>query len=176
MCVCLINCYQSNNKDSLETYCLLLEQWNYAVHHYPSILPLSSSITPSLSCYYRTHPSVPCWHLLLFPSFFISSPLEPFLIVFLSSVLFCFLSFSFSGRWVVWIKRPTWCTSRLELTVDVSLFLFLLLSFFCFFQFLSSSPPSTLALPFLLSPQPPMLFFFLCRSEKWTDELWTTVN
>ncbi len=44
-CVCVINCYQSNNKDSLETDCLLLKQWKYAVHHYPSILP---SPLPSL--------------------------------------------------------------------------------------------------------------------------------
>ncbi len=144
---------------------------------------LSSSITPSLSCHYRTHPSVPCWHLLLFPSFFISSPLEPFLIVFLSSVLFVFCPFlfSFSGRWVVWIKRQTWCTSRLELTVDVSLFLFLLLPlksclyFFCFFSF--SLLPLLAILPCLsyFPPMPPMLFS-PCHSEKWTDELWTTIN
>lgn len=75
----------------------------------------------------------------------------------LSFFVFCLFLFSFSGRWVVWIKRQTWCTSRLELTVDVSLFLFLLLplksclSFFCFFQFLSSSPPSTLAYAFFFS-------------------------
>lgn len=93
VCVSVINCHQSHNRVSLETDCLLLEQRNYAVHHYPFILPLSSSITPSLSCYYRTHLPVPCWHLLLFPSLVVSSPLELFLIVFLSSVLFVFCRF-----------------------------------------------------------------------------------
>lgn len=48
VCVSVINCHQSNNKVSLETDCLLLEQRNYAVHHYPPsflspLLPLHHS-------------------------------------------------------------------------------------------------------------------------------------
>lgn len=106
----------------------------------------------------------------------------PLLCSFLFSV--CFF-FSFSGLWVVWIKRQTWCTSRLELTVDVSLFLFfrfpilpltIFSSFLLLSQFLSSSLPCSLSLSFLLSPASYAFFFLLCRSEKWTDELWTTVN
>lgn len=104
----------------------------------------------------------------------------PLLCSFLFSV--CFF-FSFSGLWVVWIKRQTWCTSRLELTVDVSLFLFfrfpilpltIFSSFLLLSQFLSSSLPCSLSLSFLLSPASYAFFFFAV--SQWKMNRWIVDN
>lgn len=160
--------------------------WRQTVSYWSSGIMLSITIPPSFpsplpSCHHShaitvlIRPSPAGTSFSFLPS---SSPLHWSPSWLFSSLLFffvfCLFLFSFSGRWVVWIKRQNWCTSRLELTVDVSLFLFLCFPilplrffsvFLLLFQFLSYSLPCSLTLSFLVSPQPPMLFF-VCVAVK----------